>query len=271
MNRRQRQQVAADTVAIMKRGHYDGPAGRVDIRASLQRAVDGTILYRPDDVPTQPPANTGGADTRTTVANETTFEGALRLLDEGADRVVALNFASARNPGGGFLSGAQAQEECLTRASGLFACIDGSDYYAYHRSQPGGLYSHHMIYSPDVPVFRNDAGELLDAPWPCSMITSPAPNRGAIASSRYPQELGLVSVVMRERITRILAVAAHHGHGAIVLGAFGCGVFRNDPHEVAALFAEAVDGPFRGVFDRVHYAVLDKENGPNITAFAAMA
>ncbi len=66
---------------------------------------------------------------------------------------------------------------------------------------------------------------------------------------------------MEERVIRVLAIAAAHGHAALVLGAWGCGVFGNDPDEVAGLFRDALDGPFRGAFTRVVFAILDYAAG----------
>jgi uncharacterized protein (TIGR02452 family) len=88
-------------------------------------------------------------------------------------RPVALNFASATSPGGGFLSGARAQEECLARCSGLYACLADNPMYGFHRARRDALYSDYAVYSPDVPVFRSEdpAGTLLDEPWLCSFIT----------------------------------------------------------------------------------------------------
>jgi uncharacterized protein (TIGR02452 family) len=74
-------------------------------------------------------------------------------------------FASARRPGGGFLTGAQAQEESIARASALHACLRVvGDFYAYQRRRPELTYSDRVIYSPAVPVFRDDTGALLPVP-----------------------------------------------------------------------------------------------------------
>lgn len=126
------------------------------------------------------------------------------------------------------------------------------------------MYTSWAIYSPDVPVFRDDAGTFLEAPWLCSMLTAPAVNAGAVPEHRR-REIGRV---MGERIERVLAIAAAHGHDTLVLGAWGCGAFKNDPEEIAELFQRALDGPFRGVFALVHFAVLDDRGGRTIGPFA---
>jgi uncharacterized protein (TIGR02452 family) len=120
-----------------------------------------------------------------------------------------------------------------------------------------------VIYSPRVPVFRDDDGRLLPDPYEVSFLTAAAPNRGAVPAARA----GQVTAALAVRARRVLAVAAAHGHRRLVLGAWGCGVFRNDPATVAGAFGDALaDGA--GWFDEVVFAVLDKAKGtPVRTAF----
>jgi uncharacterized protein (TIGR02452 family) len=168
---------------------------------------------------------------------------------------VVLVFASARNPGGGFITGARAQEEDIARASALYACLTAApDFYAHHRREPDLRYSDRVIYSPEVPVFRDDTGRLLDQPYLLSMITAAAPNLSAIRSNQ-PDLADTVPDVVRKRCQRVLEVAAARGHRQLVLGAWGCGVFGNDPTVVATAFAEALRRVTR--FDHVVFAVLD--------------
>ena len=244
-------QIARETVDILHAGEYVAPAGHVvELRHALAAAIDGTVGYPPDaPLPKVVPSD---RPTRFEVRNETTLAAARRLVLDG-HHVVALNFASARHPGGGLLSGARAQEESLCRASGLYACLNNDPMYRHHAPMPGGMYTNYAIYSPAVPVFRDDDGDLLDEPYPCSFITSPAVNAGAVRD----HERGRVEGEMRKRVEKVLAVAAGHGHDAVVLGAWGCGVFRNDPEVVAGLFREALVTRFAGVFEVVALAVLD--------------
>ncbi|HEY8505080.1 MAG TPA: TIGR02452 family protein, partial [Gemmataceae bacterium] len=185
--------------------------------------------------------------------------------------VCCLNFASAKNPGGGFLGGSQAQEESLARATGLYACIARvAGYYAANRACGTALYTDHMIHSPAVPVFRGDDNELLPEPYLVSILTAPAVNAGALRRNE-PHNLDRIAPVMSGRIEKLLSLALVHGHAALVLGAWGCGVFRNDPAAVAGWFAEHLtgDGRFRDVFDTVVFAVLDTSaDGEVIRPFA---
>ncbi len=189
---------------------------------------------------------------RIEVTPESTLWAARRI---GGNPAV-LNFASARNPGGGFRNGAQAQEESLARASAMYPCLlKAGDFYAYHRADPSLLYTDRIIYAPSVPVFRDDKGRLLDEPYPVSFLVSAAPNRSAIARNQ-PGALPAIRDALARRAARVLRVAAAHGHRELVLGAWGCGVFGNDPAEVAEVFAEALASGPR--FDRVVFAILDR-------------
>ncbi len=113
-----------------------------------------------------------------------------------------------------------------------------------------------MIYSPNVPVFKDDAGELLES-YRTAFITCAAPNAGAIATNQ-PQHLPQIPAVFAERAELVLRVAAKYGHKRLVLGAWGCGVFRNDPVLVARVFKNLLMGPYQGVFEHLMFAVYDR-------------
>ncbi|WP_238016187.1 TIGR02452 family protein [Dactylosporangium sp. AC04546] len=242
--------IASDTLTIVDRGWYDGPSGRVDLADDVARAVAGTRLHLPDDpLAPDPPV----ADTELTV--EVTQESTLWAIRRLGGPLAVLVFASARNPGGGFRNGAQAQEESLARASALYpALLAAPGFYEHHRADPDLTYSDRVIHSPAVPVFRGDRGEPWARPVPVSFLTAAAPNRGAIERNQ-PDRLAAVPDALFRRAGRVLDVAQLHGHRRLVLGAWGCGVFRNDPATVARAFAEQLKTP-RG-FTHVTFAVLD--------------
>lgn len=264
--------IARETVEISERGEYVAPSGRrVSLGDAVERAREGTVLYRPGEtkrLPWPEPVMARDSRPRFEVTPEKTGEAARRLLeDEGVEHVVALNFASAKNPGGGFLGGAKAQEEDLSRCSALYPCLlTQPDYYEVNRAERSALYTDHIIYSPDVPFFRDERVELLERPFLVSIITAPAPNAGA-AARNSPELVPRVSGVLHARALKVIQVAAHHGHRTLVLGAWGCGVFRNDPADVADAFAQAL-ATFPGVFERVVFAVWERGgDGPNLRAF----
>jgi uncharacterized protein (TIGR02452 family) len=211
-----------------------------------------------------------GAATRITVRNETTFEAIARLSGSG-DHVACLNFASAKNPGGGFLNGALAQEEALAAASGLYPCLlQAPEYYERNRGNRSTLYLDIAIYSPRVPFIRDDEGNLLEKPAFASVITAPAPNAGAIVQNE-PANLQKVEPTLRRRAELVLAIAANENVHRLILGAWGCGVFRNDPKMVAKVFGELLREAFQGVFEEVVFAVYDRsEDQRTYSAFDGM-
>jgi uncharacterized protein (TIGR02452 family) len=240
-----------EAVAIGERGQYATPSGaRVDVTSLVSAAVSGTVTYPPGK-PTSETAQ-GPHDTRIEVANETTLSAGRRLI-EAACSAVVLNFASATNPGGGFLRGARAQEEYLARSSCLYECIRSNPMYEFHRARHDPLYTNYAIYSPGVPVIRDDDGSLLEQPYTISMITSPAANANRIEAGRRAE----IGPAMWRRILRVLSLGVQHGHDGIVLGAWGCGAFGNDGREIASLFHKALSESFRGAYRQVIFAIVD--------------
>jgi uncharacterized protein (TIGR02452 family) len=182
------------------------------------------------------------------------------VAEEIDSNPLCLNYASARNPGGGFLSGSQAQEESLARSSGLYPCIaQMTEMYEHNRRLATCLYSDYMVYSPAVPVFRQDDGRLLENPYKAAFITAPAVNARAVRANERDR-VNLLRPTMQARLNRLLWVAAEHQHLTLILGAWGCGVFDNDPQMVATLFAHALSegGPFSGYFKHIVFAVFDR-------------
>jgi uncharacterized protein (TIGR02452 family) len=262
MSRQQRARIAQETLTILDTGMYRLPDGRmVSIRDALTSACAHTVLYRPADydsvfahIATLPhhPTPTIAVSNRPTLA-------AAHALSATYAGVACLNFASAKNPGGGFLSGSQAQEESLARASGLYATLQTQpDFYTYHRQLGTSLYSDHVIFSPNVPVFRDDYDCLLATPWVTTLLTAAAVNAGAIRRNE-PQRVPLVVPTMEQRARMVLGIAARHQCEAVVLGAWGCGVFQNDPATIASVFAGVLaEPPFQGRFRHIEFAVYDR-------------
>jgi uncharacterized protein (TIGR02452 family) len=272
--------VAVANETIVADGRYIAPSGAVvQIAGAVAAACAGTVSYPPEDLDRLlRDVAPGTAATCIEVTGESSMSAARRLYDEGAGenaggnagRIAVLNFASARNAGGGYLGGARAQEEDLCRVSALYTTLrQAPDYYAEHRASKDPFYSHRVVYSADVPVYRDVRYRLLEEPYQVAFLTSPAPNAGVVARQGQAGVAALPEV-LAERAARVLAVAAHHGCRSLVLGAWGCGVFRNDPAQVAAAFRRslAAGEKFAAAFDRVVFAVYDKAAGrPNLAAF----
>jgi uncharacterized protein (TIGR02452 family) len=272
-SRNERAQIARETLGILEAGTYDSPHGNlVNIASDLDYAVKNTRLYCPHQFPEvfaqrdkKLGAISGAAAIGTKVVNATTLAASRQLVEEDRHSdVLCLNFASAKNPGGGFLNGSQAQEESLARASGLYAAIHPHHtMYETNKRYRSSLYTDHMIYSPKVPVFRDDFDRLLESPWRVSMLTVPAVNAGAICEQE-PENIPRIQETMLRRMEKLLSVAVVNGHGTLVLGAWGCGVFRNDPAQVARWFHYHLieNHSFRNAFETVWFAVPEGGKSP---------
>jgi len=242
-------ELGRSAVEASENGYYLDRVGRkVDWRRAVEAACSGMVSI-PPGTPLPRHAARTFPETRVQVANETTL-GASRRLVESGSKPLALNFANGEHPGGGFLGGARAQEEVLCRSSALYETLEGDQMYLEHRRRRRPDSTDWAIYSPDVPVFRTDDGTSLDAPWLLSVITCAAPYAPAIGQ---PESGDL----MQRRIHRVLAIARAYGYAVLVLGAWGCGAFANDPRRTAADFRGALENDFCGAFADVVFAITD--------------
>ena len=265
--RAERIAIAKTTLAACDAGFYTNAAGaRVDIGDNVEDAAEGTVMYDKDLVARVPIAPR--FQTRFAVTAESTLAATTRLERDGVGHVACLNFASAKRPGGGFLGGSQAQEESLARASSLFVCLRMlPEYYEKNIATRSALYLDLVVFSPFVPFIRDDDGGWLDRPVLASVITAAAPNASALRQTgKY--DAAVVESTLRSRADLALAAAAQHGVERYVLGAWGAGVFGNDPSAVAVIFADLLRGRYAGVFSEVVFAVLGGAGRPNYDAFA---
>jgi len=260
LSRAEARMLGLEAIDWIAEGQYQAPSGRVvDITSGIAASVAGTLSLPPDQVVPHPTASTG--TTIVDVANASTLSATSRLIEEGYAPLV-LNMANGISPGGGFLSGSRAQEEYLCRSSALWATIREDEMYPTHAMREDFESSDWMIVSPEVPVFRDDSGTPLEEPWLAHFITSAAPVAHRVGAERS-------ATLMERRIDRLLAVSAHLGYRALVLGAWGCGAFGNDPPSTAQAFHTALSGPYEGTFDRVTFAITDwSENRRFLRPFA---
>lgn len=280
--RNERRALAKSTLEIIDSGHYILEDVEYDLRPQLDAMLSGTRFYDPDSLSLwgKPPATSESPrdePTKISILEMSTLEGANFLSsvpyaspNEPRRKVGVLNFASAKKPGGGFQSGAQAQEESIARSSTLYPSLissAGEKFYRLHNKNPkGGYYSHAMIFSPNVAVFRADLGELT-TPIEIDVVTSAAVNAGIARRTLHAMIVGeavetRIEKAMRERMGRILFLFEKHGVKDLVLGSFGTGVFQNHVPVVAAIWAELLTAPdarFANSFDRVVFAILGRE------------
>lgn len=241
--------LGASAVEAARRGHYVyGIDRKVDWRQLVEAARAAKVSLCPNASLPTPPA-TAFKETQVQVTNETTFGAAQRLMKDG-QKPLALNFANGIQRGGGFLTGARAQEETLCRSSALYDTLAGDRMYAEHLKREVADSTDWNILSPEVPVFRSDDGTELESPWLLSFITWAAP---------YAPEVGQPESgdLLQKRIYRVLAIAHTYGYSCLVLGTWGCGAFENDPRRTAQDFHSAIENEFRHVFAQIVFAITD--------------
>ncbi|MCR5214539.1 MAG: TIGR02452 family protein [Eubacterium sp.] len=256
--------VAHETLEICKKRQYE-VNGRIvtfpesdfegveAITPEMGKNLLGQELEFPED----------GQMCRLSVINSDSYAAAHRY-----DKALVLNFANAHVPGGGFLHGANAQEEALCRCSTLYPSItsdQGMAMYKYNNTHINSVESDYMLISENVLVFRDEKLNLLEEPFVTSVITAPAPNRYGAGAFASPSK---IKDTFERRTRIILRAAIERGYKNVVLGAWGCGAFGNKPSEVAGYFKRVIVEEKLGLFfNEICFAIYGNENGRNIMAF----
>lgn len=205
-----------------------------------------------------------------TVTNESTMDAVDRIIKEGKDNEkypLVLNFASYTNPGGGVTKGASAQEESICRVTSLYSCLSCAammeKFYLPHRREHEPLGSNDMIYTPDVVQIKKET-DLGVVNFPnghynhFAVITCAAPNLRNIAEDDEITIKELTERIHTQRAKKILTTAVGLGHRNIILGAFGCGVFMNDPNIVAETWINVLMTDFKDYPINVVFAIWCK-------------
>ncbi|KAF8802656.1 hypothetical protein BYT27DRAFT_7196596 [Phlegmacium glaucopus] len=274
--------IAASTLNIIEHGSYEVDGVSYNLKEKIDLLKASTVYYAADadisEWSSIPQALVGSeSKVHITVSECSTLAGARELKEclqsqsppdsphDVVKKVGVLCFGSAKNPGGGFIKGAQAQEESIARSSTLYPSLitkPAEKFYRSHRKDPKeGYYSHAMIYSPHVLFIRDDKGEW-QPPVEVDVVTSAGVNAGVVRRylrERKSEDESGIYIAMKERMARILFLFERHGVRNVVLGSFGTGVFRNSVELVAGIWAElltAEDARFKHSFDHVVFAIL---------------
>ena len=195
-------------------------------------------------------------------------------------KICVLNFASATNPGGGVTRGSTAQEECICRVTGLYFCLNTREmwdnFYTPHRNDANPIHNDDIIYTPAVTVFKSDIASpqlMKENDWyNVNVITCAAPNLRAKPANAFNSGDGNKAIkvtdkellaIHEKRLRRILDVAVAEGNEIVILGAFGCGAFENNPNVVATAAKHVIE-EYRHAFAGIEFAVYcrlgDDEN-----------
>ena len=233
-----------------------------DLSDSVTASKNNTKVYFEDEYPEY--EKRFNSDLEIVVSKDKSFQAAMRLNKENPGKKIAvMNFANSVTSGGGVTRGARAQEESLCRTSTLYPVIARpamwNSYYAYHRHLDTPYATDALIYSEDIVICKTDDDlpkRMEKDDWVnVDVITIAAPH---LASSPEwgltisdPQLFG----IHVKRAIHMLTVAANKKADILVLGAFGCGAFNNNPHVVAKAYKVALQ-QFEGVFEKVEFAVF---------------
>lgn len=259
-------EIALETVEITtKTFKYlpDSSNEEINIKDDLLKAQKNTKTYFDNDLKDliQTLELKKDCETEFEMEFESTLEGIFRIYEEKSSEIslAVLNFASAKNPGGGFLKGSMAQEESLAYVSGLFSCLKNSPVYELNRqNMREGLYHDTVIFSPSVPVFRDKEGNLMEEPIFCSFVSCPAVNTTVALQNGIPE--CVIEKIMKDRMDFFLAICVKHGIDCLILGSWGCGVFGNNIDYVAKNMIDLLSGKYYGAFQNVCFSVLDEEH-----------
>ncbi len=242
------------------------------LSTSIQKSISETKLYMEKEYPLMPETKKY-EKTEIVVTKSRSFEAAMRLQDEQPDmRIAVHNFASATNPGGGVTRGSRAQEECLCRCSTLYPVLRTqylwNYYYMFHRNNWNVCYTDACIYTPNIQIIKTDTDipERMSEWYTVDVLTCAAPNlRMRPYNAMNPGRGDAVVLsdeelfeIHKQRARHMLTVAAAHNVDILVLGAFGCGAFANNPEVVAKVYKEVVD-EFDGYFRKIEFAVYCSE------------
>lgn len=242
----------------------------INSRKSLMDAVkasnDKQQYWVTEEIPTF--ENRFDTDAKIVVSKSTSFGAARKYNGE----IAVLNFASATNPGGGVTHGSFAQEECLCRCSTLYNNLilkEAADkFYLPHRSGLSPLHNDDIIYTPGVVVFKSDDYKDYGTTKNVNIITCAAPNLREVPKNEFNSENTTVPATIsdddllelhKQRGRKILSVAAANKNDYIVLGAFGCGAFRNDPKIVAEAYKQILP-EFKNAFKVIEFAVFCRDH-----------
>ena len=256
--------------------HFEDTLRRCEsgaLRDATRQAMEGTKVYREDFRAQQPLMPR--YERRITVEDTTTVAAAARFGNQYG--VAVLNFANPEVPGGGVKNGATAQEECLCRCSNLYPCLANTpgvydDFYQYHYEHGRYLYSDRLIYTKGVTVFKNEDLSLKERnQWFCvDVITCAAPILFMLPHTNS----AVLGDLFRSRIRNIFNAAIDNDIRVLILGAFGCGAFKNPPEIVAQAFRDVLlEEHYDTCFTDIVFAIKSSNGNdpfkpcPNLMAF----
>ena len=239
-----------------------------DLSASVQNAKNNTTVYYEDDYPAFDATEKGPLSVA--VSMDRSFQAAMRLSKEypGA-KIAVMNFANAFQAGGGVTKGSSAQEESLCRTSTLYPLLYRrmlrDTFYKHHKDLNTPKASDSLIYTEGVIICKTDEDLPQRMPkedWVAvDVITIAAPDlrtksnmhAALVDGGTYMNDAELFGYHVKRAIHMLTCAAAKNAE-ILVLGAFGCGAFENNPEVVARAYSTALQ-VFPKVFRHIEFAV----------------
>lgn len=238
------------------------------LSASIKDSVANQKLYLANDAIAASDKSVYKRKAKIVISKKRSYEAAGAYAGQ---RVCVHNFASATTPGGGVVKGSSAQEECLCRCSTLYFCLNAPDmwngFYTPHRMEQNPIHNEDCIYTPEVLVMKTDTEMPVMLPpekwYGVNVITCAAPNLREKPSNKMNLMDGDKTIkisdkelldIHEKRLTRILDIAWLEENEVVILGAFGCGAFDNNP-EVVARAAKNVIPEYINAFETIEFAV----------------
>lgn len=228
---------------------------------SVKNSIEGSFLF--DTIYWSNRIERRFEKTEVEVTTEGSFNAAYRIRKDNPDKKIAvLNFASAKRPGGMVTRGSSAQEECLCRVSTLYNVLSSSKFKSHYvkGKKSDNFYIDELIYSPDIKVvlhLENYTELKPEDYWSVDVITSAFPNLRNISNSEIMEKEDKIKFLYDQRIENVFQAAMKESVDILILGAWGCGVFRNDPAMVAESFLN-IQYKYEGIFEKIIYPVYCK-------------
>ena len=225
----------------------------------IQNSIQNTKIY---DIDFQCDDNKEDKNTEIIIEDSDTVYAGSRYFKDG--KIALLNFSSYKNPGGMFINGSKAQEECLCHASYLYNVLmqfTDSFYNWNNQHKNRALYFNRGLYSPNILFQYN---ETL---FHCDVITCAAPNKSA--ARRYQKVTNEENTeILQSRIKFVLDIAKENHVDTLILGAYGCGVFGQNAKEVAGIFKKYLETTHK-CFNKVIFAI-PKGKDKNLESFKSV-
>lgn len=250
-----RVRILRETMKAAEDGYYFVEEKEVKLPVSFEQ-IKKTTLYYAEQIAQLPGRAVSGTEpARIALRNQDTLEAAFELHQhrrENEKPVLILNFANPHRPGGGIRSRPGTQEEHLCVKTTVLCSLETEEAWPFYQTNLDcgtQAQTDTILFSPNTMVIRNPDLSLREDPFLVAVMTVSAP----IASRMEDSELPDLESILNRRIHGMLRTAAAEGYSRVVLGAWGCGNFGNDPELVAKLFHEALQGDF----EEVAMAVFD--------------